>query len=54
MICLARVLLQKKKIIILNEPTAYVDPEDPVDLEDCVRETEGLDGHDDRSPPEHY
>ena len=38
LICLARVLLQKNKIIILDEPTAHVDPETEQIIWKTVRE----------------
>ena len=38
LICLARVLLQQKKIIILDEPTAHVDPKTEHTLWNVVRE----------------
>ena len=38
LICLARVLLQKNKIIILDEPTAHVDPETEQTIWNVVRE----------------
>ena len=38
LICLARVLLQRNKIIILDEPTAHVDPDTEQTIWDVVRE----------------
>ena len=38
LICLARVLLQKNKIIILDEPTAHVDPDTEQTIWKVVRE----------------
>ena len=38
LICLARVLLQQKKVIILDEPTAHVDPETEQVIWRVVRE----------------
>ena len=38
LICLARVLLQQKKIVILDEPTAHVDPETEQTIWNVVRE----------------
>jgi len=38
LICLARVLLQKNKIIILDEPTAHVDPDTKQTIWNVVRE----------------
>jgi len=38
LICLARVLLQKNKIIILDEPTAHVDPDTEQTIWNVVRE----------------
>ena len=38
LICLARVLLQQNKIIILDEPTAHVDPETEQTIWKVVRE----------------
>ena len=38
LICLARVLLQRNKIIILDEPTAHVDPNTEQTIWDVVRE----------------
>ena len=38
LICLARVLLQQSKIIILDEPTAHVDPETEQTIWNVVRE----------------
>ncbi|KAL9956501.1 hypothetical protein ACROYT_G037983 [Oculina patagonica] len=38
LICLARVLLQKSKIIILDEPTAHVDPDTEQTIWNVVRE----------------
>ena len=38
LICLARVLLKQNKIIILDEPTAYVDPETEQTIWKVVRE----------------
>ena len=38
LICLARVLLQKNKIIILDEPTAHVDPSTEETIWNVVRE----------------
>ena len=38
LICLARVLLQRSKIIILDEPTAHVDPATEQTIWDIVRE----------------
>ena len=38
LICLARVLLQRNKIIILDEPTAHVDPETEQTIWKVVRE----------------
>ena len=38
LICLARVLLQQKKIIILDEPTAHVDPDTEQIIWNVVRE----------------
>ena len=37
-ICLARVLLQRNKIIILDEPTAHVDPDTEQTIWNVVRE----------------
>ena len=38
LICLARVLLQQSKIVILDEPTAHVDPETEQTIWNVVRE----------------
>jgi len=38
LICLARVLLQRNKIIILDEPTAHVDPDTEQTIWNTVRE----------------
>jgi len=38
LICLARVLLQQNKIVILDEPTAHVDPETEQTIWNVVRE----------------
>ena len=38
LICLARVLLQKNKIIVLDEPTAHVDPDTEKTIWNIVRE----------------
>ena len=38
LICLARVLLQRNKIIILDEPTAHVDPDTEQTIWNVVRE----------------
>ena len=38
LICLARVLLQEKKIVILDEPTAHVDPDTEQTIWNVVRE----------------
>ena len=38
LICLARVLLQQKKIVILAEPTAHVDPDTEQIIWNVVRE----------------
>ena len=38
LICLARVLLQKSKIVILDEPTAHVDPDTERTIWNVVRE----------------
>ena len=38
LICLARVLLQKNKIIVLDEPTAHVDPDTEKTIWNVVRE----------------
>jgi len=38
LICLSRVLLQQNKIIILDEPTAYVDPDTEETIWNVVRE----------------
>ena len=38
LICLARVLLQQKNIVILNEPTAHVDPDTEQTIWNIVRE----------------
>ena len=38
LICLARVLLQQSKIIILDEPTAHVDPDTEQTIWNTVRE----------------
>ena len=38
LICLARVLLQQNKIIILDEPTAHVDPDTEETIWNVVRE----------------
>ena len=38
LICLARVLLQQNKIIILDEPTAHVDPDTEQTIWNTVRE----------------
>ena len=38
LICLARVLLQRNKIVILDEPTAHVDPDTEQTIWDVVRE----------------
>ena len=38
LICLARVLLQKNKIIVLDEPTAHVDPQTEQTIWNVVRE----------------
>ena len=38
LICLARVLLQQSKIVILDEPTAHVDPETEQTIWDVVHE----------------
>ena len=38
LICLARVLLQQNKIVILDEPTAHVDPDTEQTIWNVVRE----------------
>lgn len=38
LLCLARVLLQRNKIVILDEPTAHVDPETEQTIWTIVRE----------------
>ena len=38
LICLARVLLQQNKIVILDEPTAHVDPDTERTIWNVVRE----------------
>ena len=38
LICLARVLLQQSQIVILDEPTAHVDPETEQTIWNVVRE----------------
>ena len=38
LICLARVLLQQNKIIVLDEPTAHVDPQTEQTIWNVVRE----------------
>ena len=38
LICLARVLLHQKKIVILDEPTAHVDPDTERTIWNVVRE----------------
>jgi len=38
LVCLARVLLQRSKIIVLDEPTSHVDPETEKTIWNVVRE----------------
>ena len=38
LICLARVLLQQSKIVVLDEPTAHVDPDTEQTIWNVVRD----------------
>ena len=42
LICLARVLLQESKIVILDEPTAHVDPKTEQIIHETIREEKEL------------